>query len=205
MTDQVPEKPLIALKQQEKDARRQLILNAARHLFAEKDFRSVTVREIAKAAGVSIGTIYNYYENLTELFLDVFLKSAEDILARIDNEQASPHASLSRLCSLYIDFLNENMAFYQMMGHFMLGGELSSEGTERLNRMMRALMDRLEAAVVASGTEKDSRLICHALFSALNGIMITYARYPGREATEISRHTRRLAAIIGDLFEKRVR
>ncbi len=197
----MPEKPLTALKQQERDARRRLILDAARHLFAEKDFRSVTVREIARAAGVSIGTIYNYYENLTELFLDVFLKSAEDILARIDNEEDSPHSSLSHLCGIYIDFLNENMTFYQMMGHFMLGGELSPEGVEKLNRMMRSLMDRLESAVVGSGTKKNPRLVSHALFSALNGIMITYARYPGRDAAEISRHTRRLASIIGDVFE----
>lgn len=197
----MPENSLTELKQQERDARRQLILDAARDLFAEKDFRSVTVREIARAAGVSIGTIYNYYDSLTELFLDVFLKSAEDILARIDNERAGPHTSLNHLCGTYIDFLNENMTFYQMMGHFMLGGELSPEGIEKLNRMMRALMDRIESAVVASGTKKNSRLISHALFSALNGIMITYARYPGRETSEISRHTRRLAAIIGDVFE----
>src|SRR6056297_3568621 len=124
MTDQVPEKPLIVLKQQEKDARRQLILNAARHLFAEKDFRSVTVREIARTAGISIGTIYNYYENLTELFLDVFLKSADDLLARIDGLSGSSSLSVIDLCRLYIDFLQENMTFYQMMGHFMIGGDL---------------------------------------------------------------------------------
>lgn len=115
------ENKLAALKQQERDARRRLILDAARELFAEKDFRSVTVREIARAAEISIGTIYNYYENLTELFLDVFLKSADDLLARIDRPAASTGHPLNDLCRLYIDFLQENMAFYQMMGRFILG------------------------------------------------------------------------------------
>ena len=197
----MPGNSIAELKLREKDARRRLILNSARELFAEKDFQSVTVRQIASAAGVSIGTIYNYYDSLTELFLDVFLKSAEDILARIDAEMAAHETPLNRLCSIYIDFLNENMTFYQMMGHFMLGGELSTDGTQKLNRMMRALMDRVETAILAEGPKKNARLMAHALFSALNGIMITYARYPGRNSEEISRHTRRLAAIIGDVFE----
>ncbi|MFP4532183.1 MAG: TetR/AcrR family transcriptional regulator [Desulfobacterales bacterium] len=195
------ENKLAALKQQERDARRRLILEAARDLFAEKDFRNVTVREIARAAGISIGTIYNYYENLTELFLDVFLKSADDLLARMDRAAAGAGHPLNELCRLYIDFLHENMAFYQMMGHFMLGGDLSETGTEKLNQKMRALMDRIEAAVKAADRRSDSRMIAHALFSALNGIMITYARYPGRDADDISRHTRRLAELIGDVFK----
>lgn len=195
------ENTLAALKQQEKDARRRLILAAARNLFAEKDFRSVTVREIARTAGVSIGTIYNYYESLTELFLDVFLKSADDLLARIDNAPADPRNPLIHLCRIYIDFLQENMAFYQMMGHFMLGGDLSETGTEKLNRKMRTLMDRIQTALPVGDQTPDSRLIAHALFSALNGIMITYARYPGRSNAEISRHARRLAEVIGDVFK----
>lgn len=195
------ENKLAALRQQERDARRRLILDAARDLFAEKDFRSVTVREIARTAGISIGTIYNYYENLTELFLDVFLKSADDLLARIDEMPAGSGQPLIDLCRLYIDFLQENMAFYQMMGHFMLGGDLSMAGTEKLNQKMRALMDRIETAVQAAGHQPESRLMAHGLFSALNGIMITYARYPGRSADVISRHTRRLAELIGEVFK----
>ena len=195
------ENKLAALKQQERDARRRLILDAARDLFAEKDFRSVTVREIARTAGISIGTIYNYYENLTELFLDVFLKSADDLLARIDGLSGSSSLSVIDLCRLYIDFLQENMTFYQMMGHFMIGGDLSETGAKKLNQKMRALMDRIETAVQATGHQPESRLIAHALFSALNGIMITYARYPGRSADDISQHTRRLAEVIGDVFK----
>ena len=195
------ENKLAALKQQERDARRRLILDAARNLFAEKDFRSVTVREIARTAGISIGTIYNYYENLTELFLDVFLKSADDLLARIDGLSGSSSLSVIDLCRLYIDFLQENMTFYQMMGHFMIGGDLSETGAKKLNQKMRALMDRIETAVQATGHQPESRLIAHGLFSALNGIMITYARYPGRSADDITQHTRRLAEVIGDVIK----
>jgi AcrR family transcriptional regulator len=196
---------LADIKQNERETRRRLILAAAQKLFAEKDFRSVTVREIAKAAEVSIGTIYNYYANLDELFFDVFVEGTEEIteLLEIEKQENQP-GSLARLCKVYIGYLNENMTFYQMMGHFMLGSKLSAEGTEKLNLVMRGLMDRVEAILVAAGVKGETRLVAHALFSALNGIMISYAQYPGRSRDQIRRHTQRLAKVIAGCFEQEV-
>jgi AcrR family transcriptional regulator len=191
------------LKEKEREARRELILSAARRLFAEKDFRSVTVREIAKAAGMSPGTIYRYYENLDDLFLDVFFAGARDITERIDDERRKRvGCSLKRFCEIYVGYLNENMSFYQMMGHFMLGGRLSPEATKRLNPIMRDMMNSIEGIVKEASIEGETRLVAHALFSALNGVMISYARYPGRSLDEIRRHTLRLAGLVAGFFER---
>jgi AcrR family transcriptional regulator len=191
-----------ALREREREARRELILSAARKLFAERDFRSVTVREIAKALAVSPAAIYRYYHSLDDLFLDVFFAGARDLTELVDAERARQGGcSLKRLCEIYVGYLNENMSFYQMMGHFMLGGRLSSEATERLNPIMRGLMDRIEAVVKQTAQAPGgTRLTAHALFSALNGVMISYARYPGRTLAEIRLHTLRLAGLIADCF-----
>jgi AcrR family transcriptional regulator len=196
--------PLEALREQEREVRRELILSAARKLFAEKDFRSVTVRQIAKEAGVSPGTIYRYYENLDELFLDIFFAGALELTRRVDQaHKRAPGVSLRRFCEIYIDYLNKNMTFYQMMGHFMLGGNLSTQAVERLNPIMRELLDRVEDILKAAGITGETRLISQAIFSSLNGIMISYARYPGRSLEEIQRHTLRLSRIVGDRFGSR--
>ncbi len=192
---------LADLKQIERDSRRKIILDAALGLFAVKDFRSVTVREIAGQAGVSIGTIYNYYPNLTELFLDVFLNSAEEITRILDQMSEKTHPTLEQLCEFYITYLNDNMTFYQMMSHFMLGGELSAGATRKLDETMKELMNRIEAALLSAGHQNNSRLTAHALFSALNGIMISYARYPGKNDDDIRRHTLRISAVIASVFK----
>jgi len=193
-------KKLKQLKEKEKDSRRHLILDAARNLFSKKDFRSVTVREISKAADVSIGTIYNYYTNLDDLFLDVFLIHAEAIIEQLDN-QFPKGAPLDELCRLYITYLNKNMTFYQMMSHFMIRSDSRCKGIEKLDHMMRKLMDRIEASIIIHNTQMDSRLMAHALFSALNGIMISYARYPGKTSDEILHHTIRLSQVIASIFK----
>lgn len=189
------------LKKSERDSRRKIILDSALDLFAIKDFRSVTVREIAKHAGVSIGTIYNYYPNLTELFLDVFLNSAEEITRRFDNMSRKELPSLEQLCEFYITFLNDNMTFYQMMSHFMLAGQPSTEATQKLDEIMRELMNRMEKTIVSAGIQTNSRIIAHSLFSALNGIMISYAHYPGKSDDDIRHHTLRVAKVISGIFE----
>ncbi len=190
------------LRAEQRTARGELILSAARDLFAEKDFRSVTAREIARRAGVSPGTLYLYYQTLDELFLDIFFAGARDVTQRLDGAlNGSGGCSVSRFCAHYVDFLNTHMTFYQMMGHFMLGGDLSKHATERLDPVMRELLDRFERVLFETGTLGDRRLRAHALFSSLNGLMISYARYPGRSADETRRHTLRLAEIIAQRFE----
>jgi len=200
----MPGATLEVLREREREVRRELILSAARKLFAEKDFRSVTVRHIAKEAGVSPGTIYRYYENLDGLFLDVFFAGAREIIERLDEEyEKKSGCSLLSFCEIYISYLNENMTFYQMMSHFMLGGKLAPEAIDRLNPIMRELMDRVETIVKEAGLQGETRLVSHALFSSLNGVMISYAQYPGRSLDEIRRHTLRLSRIVAALINKK--
>ena len=52
-------------------ARREQIVEAATRVFAKKGFRRATTREVARAAGVSEGTIYNYFEDKDALLLAI--------------------------------------------------------------------------------------------------------------------------------------
>lgn len=195
-------KTLEKLKIEERETRRKLISDSAKELFSRKEFREVTAREIAKSAGVSVGTIYNHYASLDEVFLDVFLESAEKITNLIDKalEDNSPEA-FRKLCRMYVNYLTENMTFFQMMSRFILSGGLDEYATRRLNEIMRSLMDRLERAVRLAGIRNETRKSAHAVFSALNGIVISYAFYPGRTREELRGHMLELAGITASTIE----
>lgn len=49
--------------------KRDQILDAARVVFAEKDFHRATIKDVATRAGVADGTVYNYFENKNALIL----------------------------------------------------------------------------------------------------------------------------------------
>jgi AcrR family transcriptional regulator len=66
--------------------RRTLILEAAARLFAEKGFHRTTTRDIAEAADVSEGTLYNYFENKDELLMGIIAHLASTQNLEVDYE-----------------------------------------------------------------------------------------------------------------------
>jgi AcrR family transcriptional regulator len=72
-------------------ARRNQILDAATKVFAEKGFQKATTREIAEAAEISEGTIYNYFETKDDLLLGLL-----DRIADIQNRPAQLEQALGR-------------------------------------------------------------------------------------------------------------
>jgi AcrR family transcriptional regulator len=59
----------IDFKEQMIETRRTQILVGAARVFAEKGYHKATTKEIARAAGIAEGTIYNYFANKRELLL----------------------------------------------------------------------------------------------------------------------------------------
>ncbi len=59
------------IKDQFFKARFDQILDAAIKVFAEKGFHATTIKDIAKAANIADGTIYNYFENKLSLMLAI--------------------------------------------------------------------------------------------------------------------------------------
>lgn len=58
------------LRERKKRQTRDRLIQTARRLFAERGFDAVTVAEVARAAGVSEGTVFNYFPAKEDLFYD---------------------------------------------------------------------------------------------------------------------------------------
>ena len=65
------------IREQLVEARRNQILDAAARIFAEKGFHRATTKEIAQAAGISEGTIYNYFANKGDLVIGIITRLAK--------------------------------------------------------------------------------------------------------------------------------
>lgn len=53
--------------------KREAIIEAARDLFAKQGYEETTIAEIARAAGVGVGTVYLYFENKRQILIEVSL------------------------------------------------------------------------------------------------------------------------------------
>ena len=75
------EKQVRKPKQKRSLEKMELIRSSAQTLFSEKGYFSTTTNEIAKCAGISIGTLYSYYKDKKDIYEDLvrahYEKSAE--------------------------------------------------------------------------------------------------------------------------------
>jgi AcrR family transcriptional regulator len=191
-----------SLKKQEKQARRDIIIHAAERVFANKPFNEVTIRDIAREAGISHASIYRYFPDQQTLFVEAFLKGADDIiefLGSLINENKA--VNIEKVTDKFIGYLIENDRYFRMMTHFMLDGNLSPELTGRLNSAERSLLDQLDRLFIKMEAQGEIRMLSHAYFASMNGILITFRNYPGRESEEVKNHMKKLGKIIALKFK----
>lgn len=88
------------------------IFNSGRELFCSKGFKDTNVSDIAKMAGIGVGTFYNYYSSKEKLFLEIFIKENEDIKKRIVETvdlNNDPVSLVTKLVTHNISAINSNL------------------------------------------------------------------------------------------------
>ena len=88
------------------------ILNSGRELFYSKGFKDTNVSDIAKMAGIGVGTFYNYYSSKEELFLEIYIKENEDLKKRIFQSidlNDEPVTLVTKLVTKNISEINSNL------------------------------------------------------------------------------------------------
>lgn len=59
--------------------KRQALKTAAYGVFSKKGYKAAGISEIAKQAGVAVGSFYNYYTNKEAIFLDVYVEENDRV------------------------------------------------------------------------------------------------------------------------------
>jgi len=113
-----------SLREHEREARRDIIVAAAERVFAVRPFDQVSIRDIAREAGISHASIYRYFPDQRALFVEAFLRGAEKLERLIDG---AADGGIGSITDTYIRFLIDNDQYFRMMTHFMLDGSLSGE------------------------------------------------------------------------------
>ena len=190
------------LKEKEKGLRRNIIINAAEKLFASKPFHKVSVRDIAKEAGISASAIYRYFPDQKSLFLESFSRGTMALKKEIDGLLADgTEATIEVLTGRFIEYFTEKDQYFRMMINFFLEGPVDSEMFEKLSDIERALLDQFDVIFGKMGIEKDARIYSHTLFAALTGILAIFRSTPDKSYTQILQHRKRIAGVLSALFK----
>ena len=185
------------LKQQEREIRENLIVDAARTVFGSRTYDQVSMNEIAKAAGIAKSSIYTYFPNQEALFVETAFRDTGKFIAAMKKRvEAEGSPCLAAFMDDYLDYHIEHDAHWRMITHFALHGNIGEASAEKLNQISRQVMDLLETVLKKFDYKGDTRLLSHTLFAALSGIMISFRKYPGRAEPARIAHMKRIAKLV---------
>ena len=196
------------LKDRERMVRKEMILDAAEKVFSNKPFSKVNMREIAKEAGISPGSIYTYFQDQETLFLDAAFRGNEDLVKIFTRLIREEDASIEEVANAYIDYIMDHYEYMRMVQHCIFFGKFASQ--EPLGRVFsseQVLMSLFDELFMrhTDYAKKDVRLLSHLFFASLNGILFNYGRFPSKSKAQLLGHMKKLTKLFGRLFEERQR
>lgn len=107
-------------RQTQKQERRDKIFKTAMELFETQGFQNVTVTDIAKAAGVSRGTVFNYYPYKEAILIGHFGENLNRLREQLENHNLAPLEALYIIFENLASFTTENKHLIVPLGYELL-------------------------------------------------------------------------------------
>lgn len=182
-------------KQREKEQMRKQILDAAREIFLEKGYNQTSIRNIADKIEYSPATIYLYFKEKDEIFLELHDQAFAQMFALFRPLEAvrNPFERLVAMGRTYLDFAFSNKDLYDLMFIMNAPMRLSEEGC------VWAMGDRVFDTLVQTvrGCQQQGRMqgrdaahMSFIIWSGLHGMCALHCRnrmsvvYKGKNAMD---------------------
>ncbi|HSA48592.1 MAG TPA: TetR/AcrR family transcriptional regulator [Yinghuangia sp.] len=158
---------------------RQRIMAAAMRCVAEVGYSRATIREIARGAGMTSGSLYHYFPNKAELVKATFLDLAEFAVPRLAAAADRAEGVLNKLMAVF-DEGDQLMRDYPFAVAFDRAIRVESpehlhlaEDSDTIFNALRAvIVDIIEQAADEGvlGTETDSENASNAIYVVMRGL-----------------------------------
>lgn len=150
---------------------RERLVDVGAELLAAEGLPALTLREIARRAGVSHGAPRRYFPTHLELLSAIarrgFADLAERVRATLAQDAVGPRAQVAALARTYLEFALDNPGMYELMFRH----DLLESGHLGLRETSLTLFDLLAGLVgEVRRPEADARRTAGALWANLHGI-----------------------------------
>ncbi len=159
-------------------ALREALIDAAQAQIAQGGIASVKARALAGEVGCSVGAIYNVFQDLGALILEVNGRTFRALGARVAASQqglegCAPVDCLIRMSHAYLDFAVENTRLWQALFEVEMSTDMEVpawylEELSRLFAHIRAPLSRRWP----ERSEAELDLLTRGLFSSVHGIVL---------------------------------
>lgn len=200
----------MSVRKSQKEATRQRVLEAARELFETQGYEETTVREIARRAEVSVGSVFTTFTSKGDILSQVMTDRLDGLYAELDRVAPSLRGSTAdRLRSLFaIHFAYETQRTKLFLAHIAAAYDWTLGPTTKpygKNQRLRQVVRDCLTDGVARG-DVDPSVDPEAVVDALMAIYAwTYrlAAWEDADAATLSAVFDRQVGLIADGFRPR--
>lgn len=170
------------------DERLEHLLRTAARVFADKGYHATTMRDLARATGMSLAGMYYYVQGKDELLFLIQERCFQQVLAgaaAVLSDGAGPAERVARFIHHHVGFFASHMSEMKVLSHE--AKSLTGPRLEKINRLKRRYVDLLTNLIVdldadgdppRSGPERgvrpDPRIAAYGLFGMMNWIYTWY-------------------------------
>lgn len=166
-----------------------MLLDTAARLFGTGGYENTSMRDIAAAFGVLPGSLYHHFQSKESLFVAVYARGVDHLLAELERAAAAhtrPWDRLQAACEAHLQALLERRSYAAAVIADWPGepGRLRDELVRHRDRYESAFAALVEAVPLAVGV--DRRYLRLGLLGALNWTL-TWYRPGGQSPASLAR------------------
>lgn len=194
------------LKEKEKLARKQIVIESALALFAKKPFYEVGMREVADEAGISPATIYRYFPSQEELFNEAFLQNIFSVTKGFEKlVETDEPVSIEAFAVKFVSHLIENESSFQMMTYLMLKDDLARPVMGKFESVTKVVFDLFATLLVRHGLKPETaRIYSHSFIASITGILMTFRNSHLKDRESVREHILKIVRITSALYAEQL-
>jgi len=97
-------------------------------------------------------------------------------------------------------FMNEEQNL-KMRAHFMIDDSLSDDLLVKLTDNTKYFVDQIESHMKRFTDKSETRVLALTFFAALNGVLLTYRKSPGKSHRDVVKNMKKEARLVAQLFK----
>lgn len=149
---------------------RAALLSEARTLLEEEGPAALSLRELARRAGVAAPSVYHHFASLDAIAVALAEAGFAELAARLEGAPTNAKGQLSGVGLAYVRFAMVNPGLYRLM--FGDGLAKSSAGSETLHGLRQRAHERVKAGLRKRLPEEDVPTAALFLWSVVHGLAL---------------------------------
>jgi AcrR family transcriptional regulator len=177
------------------EERREKILNSATSYFAKNGFYAADMDKIAKNAGVGKGTLYNYFKNKDDLYLNCVEHHFEKTLSFIDSRTSNSETTeefINNYLDASIEYFSTNLDSFDLL--IRSNSDLLDEVINTMDGVKEKYYKNFKEKIKSVTTEKklNPQIVLLALDASTTFIMFRQFKKHNFEINEVKETLRKL-------------